>query len=143
MSEPPASSCTCRLGRDAPQGQLLTLTPSPPSTQHIKAIINHGSLLLLDSDHPAIAQFIPELQVGGQRWGGVLPLILVALQEKLQEREDLRGVLPFELRAMEVLFTKMVTLFLSSRHVASVIQSSPSLPSFLFWRSGYVNLSLP
>lgn len=45
----------------------------------------------------------------------------VGLQERLQEREDSRGALPFELRAMEVLFTKMVILFPLSRHVVGWI----------------------
>ena len=31
--------------------------------QHIKAIINCDSLVLMDSDHPAIQEFIPELEV--------------------------------------------------------------------------------
>ena len=31
--------------------------------QHIKAIVQDDSLLLLDSDHPAIQEFTPELQV--------------------------------------------------------------------------------
>jgi hypothetical protein len=31
--------------------------------QHIKAILRPDSLVLIDSDHPSIQEFIPELQV--------------------------------------------------------------------------------
>ena len=31
--------------------------------QHIKAILRADSLVLIDSDHPSIQEFIPELQV--------------------------------------------------------------------------------
>ena len=37
-----------------------------PCMQHIKAILTTDSLILLDSEHPAIQQFIPELQVSSE-----------------------------------------------------------------------------
>ena len=39
--------------------------------QHIKAIINSDSIVLIDSDNPAIIDFIPELQVS-EKWVGIL-----------------------------------------------------------------------
>ena len=47
--------CTC----------ISSLPPSLPLSllQHIKAIVTHKSLVLLDSDHTAIATFLPELKV--------------------------------------------------------------------------------
>ena len=44
--------------------------------QHIKAIINSDSLVLMESDHPAIQEFIPELEV---RYHGSLSLSLSSL----------------------------------------------------------------
>lgn len=57
--------------------------------QHIKAIITTNSLVLLDSDHGAIEEFIPELQ------------------EKLKSIND---ALPFEFAVLEILVTKMLTV---------------------------------
>jgi magnesium transporter len=53
---------------------------------HIKAIINPKNVILLESDHPTIVSFIPELK------------------EKLSNNLDM---LPFELRVVEALLTKM------------------------------------
>jgi hypothetical protein len=59
------------------------------SLQHIKAIINPKNVILLESDHPTIVSFIPELK------------------EKLSNNLDM---LPFELRVVEALLTKMVCI---------------------------------
>ncbi|KAL5490982.1 hypothetical protein EMCRGX_G016193 [Ephydatia muelleri] len=83
--------------------------------QHIKAIITTDSLVLLDSDHGAIEEFIPELQ------------------EKLKTIND---TLPFEFAVLEMLVTKMLTVLedrLAELHpsIVNVLNSllDPSLNS--------------
>ena len=45
---------------------VCAFTCSCSLLQHIKAIINADSVVLMDADHPDVVEFIPELQV--QNW---------------------------------------------------------------------------
>lgn len=79
--------------------------------QHIKAILRADSLVLIDSDHPSIQEFIPELQVSMHCFKNVVWYNLhIYVQKMLAALVD--DPLPFEHRALDVLWQKMVGIII-------------------------------
>ena len=92
--------------------------------QHIKAIINCDSLVLMDSDHPAIQEFIPELEV---RCHGSLSPSYICLSSFHS------SVLPPFLSPSSLLPSTLPPPFLSPSFLPSFLNpSSPFTLLFLF-----------